>query len=255
MYASRGRPHTLALGIWLASRGALVVTGLVLSAIGAVAACVEAVAGTRWKGAALPAIAAHAIAWGAGVTVAFGAALHAVRRDRAEGVVALARARGANAADYVRGRVGGLIAVLAIAVGGGTLASGIAATSVAHPALATARATVGALAYSLAFAATLGPVALAALGARSRGTGYLALLAVVVIPELLSPWTSALLPHGWNELTSIPAALDAIGSGAASPIHGAMHLLRGLAMLAAVVGASLVVVAAQVSRVDPRNAA
>jgi hypothetical protein len=255
MHASRGRPHTLALGIWLASRGGLVKTGLALTAIMAVAACLEAVAGTRWRGAALPVIAAHAIAWGAGITVAFGAALQAVRRDRVEGVVALARARGASATDYVRGRVGGLVAVLAVSVGGGTLAAGIAATSVAHPALVAARATFAALVYSLAFAATLGPVALAALGARSRGTGYVALLAVVVIPELLAPWTSALLPHGWDELTSIPAALEAVGRGAASPIHGAMHLLRGLAILAAVVGASLVVVAAQVSRIDVRDAA
>jgi len=254
MHASRGRPHTLALGIWLASRGGLVVAGFVIAALCAVVAVVEAASGGAWRGAALPAIAAHAIAWGAGVTVAFGGALHAVRRDRAEGVVALARARGAGAADYVRGRVGGLVVVIALSVAGGTLVAGIAATSFAHPALAPARATVGALAYSLAFAATLGPVALAALGARSRGGGYAALLAVVVLPELISPWTSALLPHGWSEVTSIPAALEAVGRGVVSPAHAGMHLARAFAMLAAIIGASLVVVAAQVSRVDASDA-
>jgi hypothetical protein len=227
----------------------------VLSAVGAIVAVVEAVAGGRWRGSPqLPVIAAHAIAWGAGVTVAFGGALQAIRRDRVDGVVALARARGAGAADYVRGRVGGLVTVIAISVGGGTLAAGIAATSVAHPALTAARSTFGALAYALTFAATLGPVALAALGARSRGGGYAALLAVVVLPELIAPWTSALLPHGWIELTSIPAALDAVGMGAASPARAAMHLARAMAMLAAVIGASLVVVAAQVSRVNLRDA-
>jgi len=255
MHGSRGRPHTLALGMWLASRGGLVLAGFVLAATIAVVAALDAVGGGRWQGAALPMIAAHAIAWGAGVTIAFGAAMQALRRDRAEGVVALARVRGAGATDYVRGRVGGLVAVLAISVGGGTLAAGLAAASVAHPPLSAARATIGALAYSLAFAATLGPVALAALGARSRGAGYAVLLAVLVAPELASPWTGALLPHGWSELTSIPAALEAIGTGAVSPHHAGMHLARALAMLAAVVGASLVVVAAQVSRVDVTDAA
>jgi|HubBroStandDraft_1064217.scaffolds.fasta_scaffold29762_2 hypothetical protein len=255
MHASRRRPHTLAFGIWLASRGGLVAAGFVLSAVGAVVAVVEAVAVGRWRGAAeVPVLAAHAIAWGAGVTVAFGGALQAIRRDRLEGVVALARARGAGAADYVRGRVGGLVTVLAVSVGGGTLAAGIAATSAAHPALPAARSTFGAMAYALAFAATLGPVALAALGARSRGGGYAVLLAVVVLPELIAPWTSALLPHGWFELTSIPAALDAVATGAASPARAAMHLARAIAMLAAVVGVSLVVVAAQVSRVNVRDA-
>lgn len=230
-------------------------SGLVLSAAGGLAAVVVALAGGPWRGAALPTIAAHAIAWGAGVTVAFGAASQATRRDRVEGVLALARARGLGAADYLRGRVGGLVAILAIAVGGGTLAAGIAATSVAHPALSTARSTVGALAYSLAFAATLGPVALATLGARSRSGGYAALMAVVVLPELLSPWTLVLLPRGWSELTSIPSALEAVGVGAASPYHAAMHLARALAMLAAVIGASLAIVAAQVSRVDVGDAA
>jgi hypothetical protein len=231
------------------------VSGLVLSAVGGVTAVALAIVGGPWRGPALPTIAAHAIAWGAGVTLAFGAALQAIRRDRVDGVVALARARGVGAADYVRGRVGGLVAILAVSVGGGALAAGIAATSVAHPALPVARSTAGALAYSLAFAATLGPVALATLGARSRGGGYAALLLVVVLPEVLSPWTSALLPHGWRELTSIPAALDAIGSGVVSPYHAAMHMARALAMLAAVIGASLVVVAAQFLRLDVRDTA
>jgi hypothetical protein len=254
MQASRGRPRTLALGIWLASRGGLVVAGIVLAALCTAGAVFEALGGGRWRGPALPAIAAHAIAWGAGVTIAFGAALQAVRRDRMDGVVALARARGASAGDYARGRVGGLVVVLAASVAGGTLVSGIVAISVAHPPLPAVRSTFGALAYSLAFAATLAPVALAALGSRSRGGGYLAFLAVVVIPELLSPWTSELLPNGWGELTSIPAALEAVMRGAASPSHAPMHLARALAMLAAVIGASLVVVAAQVSRVGVSDA-
>jgi hypothetical protein len=253
MHGSRERPHTLALGIWLASRGGLVAAGLALSAAGALAAAAEAMTGGPWRGATLPAITAHAIAWSAGITVAFGAALQAMLRDRVEGVLALAHARGLGAADYLRGRVGGLVTVLAICVGGGTLVAGIAATSVANPALATARSTVGALAYSLAFAATIGPVALATLGARSRSGGYAALLGVVVLPELLSPWTAALLPRGWSELTSIPAALDAVERVAASPNHDGMHVARALAMLAAVIGASLVIVAAQVSRIDVRD--
>ena len=176
------RPRTLALGTWLAARGALAGVGIALSILGALGSVVAAVAVAGAGGAAvqLPLLESSVIAWGAGVMLAFGGALHAIRRDLEQGVVALVRARGASVGAYVRGRVGGLVVVLAVAVGGATLVAGIAATSVAHPAVAAARTSAAALVYALAFAGTLGPVAMAALGARTRAGGYLTLVAVLV---------------------------------------------------------------------------
>jgi hypothetical protein len=154
---------------------------------------------------------------------------------------------------YVRGRVGGLVGVLAVAIGGATLVAGIAATSVAHPALTAVRTSAAAVVYALAFAATLGPVAMAALGSRTRRGGFLALLAVLGLPELLSPWTATLLPRGWHELTSIPAALSAVRAGVAAPAAMAVPMARALAGLAAVVALSFVVIAARVRQTDAQG--
>lgn len=250
--------RTLALGTWLAMRGVMPALGIALAVLGAAAfaALALVVGGSRAEAAAeLPSVASSAIAWGAGMTLAFGASMRAVTRDREHGIIALARARGASVGAYVSGRVGGLVVVLAIVVGGATLVAGLAATSVARPALPAVRATLGALAYALAFAMTLGPLAMAALGSRTRAGGYLSLLAVLVVPELASPWTSALLPRGWSELTSVPAALAAVRAGVASPVALAAPLARALAGLAAVVAVSLVVVAARVRRGDAEGRA
>jgi hypothetical protein len=184
------------------------------------------------------------------MVLAFGAAMRAVRRDREEGIVALARARGVSLGAYVRGRVGGLVVVLALVVGGATAVAGVVGTSIARPWWPAARASIAALAYALAFAATLGPVALATLGGRSRSGGYLTLLAVLVLPEVLAPWTSALLPEGWHELTSLPAALRAVRLGVANPAAMGAALARAIAGLAAVSALSLVVIAARAQDAD-----
>jgi hypothetical protein len=251
------RSHCLALGVWLASRGGIVAVGFAISALGALAsigALVAFGAGQGHGATRVPALTAQLVAWGSGVTIAFGGALHAARRDRDEGVTALLRARGVTAAAYVRGRVGGLAIVVAAAVAGPTLVAALAATSFARPVLPVVRASLGALAYALAFAATIAPVAMATLGARTRAGGYLALVSVLVVPELLSPWTGALLPRGWTELTSIPAALSAVGAGFTSPAAAA-HLARALAGLGAIVAASLLVVAVRLPRIDARGRA
>jgi hypothetical protein len=256
-YRTGSMIRTLALGTWLAARGAFAAVGIGLAAMGAMAFAAMAVAVGSRGGAAteLPLVASSAIAWSAGVMLAFGAALRALRRDREQGIVALTRARGATVGAYVRGRVGGLVILLAVVVGGATLVAGLAATSVARPPLPAARATLGALAYALAFAVTVGPLAMAALGARTRAGGYVSLLAVLVVPELLAPWTSTLLPRGWDELTSVPAALAAVRAGVTSPGTMAAPLARALAGLAAVVALSLVVVAARVRHGDAEGRA
>jgi hypothetical protein len=244
--------RTLALGAWLATRGPLATVGFVLAALGAVASIVAAFAIARQGGrgaARVPTFASEAIAWGAGMTLAFGGALRAIRRDRDQGILALVRARGVSIGAYVRGRVGGLVVVLAAAIGAATLVAGLAATS-ASASTAAARSGVAALVYALAFAATLGPVAMASLGASTRAGGYGALLAVLAVPELLSPWTSALLPSGWRELTSIPAALEAVRAAVTSPLEAGAHGARAIAGLAAVVAVSLVVVELRVTRIE-----
>jgi|HubBroStandDraft_6_1064221.scaffolds.fasta_scaffold331048_2 hypothetical protein len=249
MEAPRGRPRTLALGMWLTTRGALARASLAITALGALGSIAAALA-TRGTPTLeeLPTLASMALTWGAGTTLAFGGALHALRHDRERGIVALARARGVSVAGYGGGRVGGLTVVLALAMGGGTLVAGLAATAVAGPAAhALARASVAAVVYALAFAVTLGPVAMAALGGRSRAGGYATLLAVLVVPELLGPWTGALLPKGWRELTSIPAALEAVRAGVQFAGPALLHAARAAVALVAIVAASLVLVHARVS--------
>jgi len=239
----------LALGAWLATRGPLAAVGMgvaVLCAVGAVAAAAVVASEGGTAAAPLVLVASSAIAWSAGVLLAFGAALRAIGRDRDEGVLALVAARGGSVASYVRGRVGGLVAVLAAGVGGPTLVAALAAVSVGHPAGPVARAGLASLVYALAFAATVGPVAMAALGARTRAGGYFTLLAVLVVPELLAPWTSAALPRGWTELTSIPAALAAVRAGVLAPVTNGAPAARAVAGLAAVVAIALLVVAARV---------
>jgi hypothetical protein len=248
------RRQSLALGMWLAARGGVVASGFVLATLAGVVAAVTVAASSGRAAARVPWFTAQIVAWGAGVTIAFGGALHAIRRDRDEGVVALARARGMGAASYVQGRVGGLAVIVGAAVAGPTLVAGIAATSLTRPPWLAAQTTLGALTYAVAFAMTIAPVTMATLSARTRVGGYLGLVAVVALPELASPWTSALLPHGWSELTSIPSALAAVGGAFASPA-AAVHAARAVAGLLAVVAASLVVVVARLPDIDARGRA
>ena len=235
----------VALGAWLATRGALAAVGLVITGGAGLAAAIAAFATSTTRAAMLPGLASEVIAWGGGMMLAFGAALRAVRLDREEGILALARARGASLGAYVRGRVGGLVLVLALAVGGATLLACLGSIAAAHGGAVVARTSVGAMAYALVFAVTVGPVALAALGARTRAGGYLTLLAVLVLPEVLGSWTARLLPRGWHELTSIPSALDAVRVGASHPVVSGAHAARALAGLAAVVSLAMLTVAAR----------
>src|SRR6202043_1971482 len=125
---------------------------------------------------------------------------------------ALARARGMSDSRYLVGRIGGLALVVALVVVGGTFL-----TSVTCLALATADATgavlrgsLAALAFALVFSVVLPAVAMAALGARPGGGGYAALLAVLVIPEILRALTAELLPCDWHRPTSIPGSLSEV---------------------------------------------
>ncbi len=250
MNGSRAQPRVLALGVRLASRGALTIASLALVALGGLVSVAVAFSSVGRDATHLATTAAMTIAWSAGLMVAFGCALRAFARDWEDGIIALARSRGIQAKAYIRGRVGGLVIVLAVALGGATLVASLAATAVARAPLEAARDGIAALAYALAFAATMGPLAMAALCTRSRTSGYLALVALLIAPELAAPWTASLLPRGWHELTSIPAALAAVKSGVLSPKADGLRMLRALVGLGAVVAVSLGVVRARLPRVS-----
>lgn len=249
MRGSEQRPRTLALGMWLAARGGLARTALGLAGAGAVVAAILANGHAGPFASHLPTLASMAIAWSAGVSLAFGGALLALKSDVEQGVVALARMRGVDLASYVRGRVWGLTALIAFAVGGATLPVGLVTALASADRLAGAREALAAFAYALAFSVTLGPLAMAALGTGARGVGYVSLAVVIGVPELLASWTAPLLPPGWHELTSIPSALAAVAVG----IRGGAslwHVVRALTGLAAVVAASLAVVWARLARAE-----
>jgi hypothetical protein len=251
VHRPRERPLALALGIWLAYRGALAAVAIALAALGTLAAIAYCLLARHADLTHFPTRATLAIAWSAGVMLAFGSSLRAVARDWEEGIVALARVRGVRAGRYMRGRVAGVVVVLATTVGGASLLASFAATAMTKEPLATARDGAAALAYALAFAATVGPVAVAALGAPSRIRGYLRFVAVLVLPELLSPWTAAALPAGWQELTSIPAALAALLTGIeATSWATALKMVRAGVGLAAVVAVSVALVQARTPRVS-----
>ena len=251
MPSRRARSAALVgLGSWLASRETLAIAGLAVTGLIGLGATLAALLASRARVVFMPDLASSAIAWGGGTMLAFGASLRALPVDREQGVRALVRARGASVADYVRGRVLGLVVVLAIAVGGATAVACLAAIATAHGASSVVQSSAGALVYALVFAATLGPVAMAALGARTRAGGYLSLLAVLVVPELLAGLTARLLPRGWYELTSIPEALAAVRAAVAHPVLSGAHGARGLAGLLAVIALALLVLAARVQMAE-----
>jgi hypothetical protein len=193
----------------------------------------------------IPAVASTLLAWGAGVLLAFGASAQALRRDRAEGIRDLCRARGRSDTAYLWARVGGLGVELARLTCAGTLVCGLVAALLADSGAASARTlawTAGSLAFSLAYAAVLAPVAMATLGARRRLGGYLALVAVLGVPELFAGWSAKILPEGWEALGSIPGATMAIRT-ALQPSHVDPWLaMRAVAVLALVTALALLAV-------------
>ncbi|MCL2448004.1 MAG: hypothetical protein FWD17_03555 [Polyangiaceae bacterium] len=229
---------------------------LALAAIGAAVAVAFAIA---WRGGAaaatIPTRASTLVAWSAGILIAVGGALRAVPADADEGVVALLRARGVSANAYVRGRVGGLVVVIAAGVGGAVAASVVAALLAAPRRLEAAHSGLAALVYVAAFAATIGPVAMATLATRSRAAGYITFIAVIVVPEIAARWTTGLLPRGWHELTSIRTALAAVQEGVLAPAEGGLAMARAALALAAVAVVALAVVHTRIPHVGGGDAA
>ena len=176
------------------------------------------------------------LAWGAGVLLCFAASMRAFDRDREDGWDALVARHGATRSSYLFARIAGLAVVTLELVVPGTVLAGIATTLAArdgHVAREALSGTFAATAYAIAFSMVVAPVALAALGGRGRASGYVYLLAVLVLPALVAPWTGQLVPDEWGELVSIPGALDALRDALLGSIDGA-RALRAIVVLSAV---------------------
>ena len=174
---------------------------------------------------------ARVLGWGAGVLAAFAAAARALDRDRDDGYFALLESRGAHLGAYLWARIGGLALLLLVVVAGGTLITGLAAL----------RGTAAGVAYAVAFSVTVAPLAMAALGARSRTGGYGVLFLVLVVPELMASVTSELVPEPWGDVVSIPAALDSLREGLNAPLDPARCARAVFALAGVIVLATLVV--------------
>lgn len=258
--AHTGLAALLALGATLARRGVLAVVSMVVSALTAIVLAVLALAFARRGGDApvesVPVLASSAIAWGGGFLQAVVVAMGAFRRDRVEGIRHLFVMRTTSLRGYLVARVGGLAAVLAVVVGGGTLlvsALAIVAATQTQAVLRTLHTTLGALVFALAFAVVIAPVAFAALGARTRMSGYLVLLLFLIVPELVASTLAGALPSEVTELFAIPSALAALRSSLAPGSVEPVRFLRALVALAIFAGIALALVrrdAAAVERED-----
>jgi hypothetical protein len=193
------------------------------------------------------------MAWGAGHLVATAGAGRALREDRTSGLRALVRSRGVSQIGYARGRVLGLAVLLFAVVGGGTLVSGAAAILLSSHLGAAARAVqtlVAALVYAAAFALVVAPMALAALGARSRPGGFLRFSGILVLPVLIQSWTSSLVPAIWGDLLSVPSAMDALRASLLPPGLDGARLARAALALAAFGAVAFVVLLAEIAALD-----
>lgn len=242
MKGSRSLP-LLALGMTLARRGILPVASIVICIITALGLSVVAVMlasrGPRAPAHDVPLLASSALAWGGGFLLAFSAAAHALRRDRTDGIRGLFVTRTTSLRGYLLGRVGGLAVLIALLVAAGTLICGLAATAAASRAASVLRilqATGAGIVFAIAFGAVVAPVAFAALGARSRIGGYVFLICVVTLPELLVLGLGSALPESIADVLSIPSALNALRSSLAPGTEDLYRAARAIVALTLVVG-------------------
>jgi hypothetical protein len=245
------------LGITLARRGFLPVSSIVIcvaTTIGmAVLGAVLAARGPESPAHDAPLLASGALAWGGGFLLAFSAAAKALRRDREEGILALFVARTTSLRGYLAARIGGLAALIALLVAGGTLVCGLVTSAASSSAAAVPRvlhATGAGVVFALAFSAVVAPLAFAALGARSRIGGYLFLVGVVMVPEAIVLALGSALPASLAEVLSIPSALSALRSALAPGSVDLARALRALVALAVVVGLAVAVVRREAVVVD-----
>ncbi|MDF2692117.1 MAG: hypothetical protein K0S65_500 [Labilithrix sp.] len=236
----------IALGVTLARRGPLAVVSMAVSVLTALVLAVFAVGLARRGGDApvgsVPLLASSAIVWGGGFLQAVAVSAGALRRDRTEGIRHLIVTRTTSLRGYLVARVGGLAAVLAAFAGGGTLFVGVVAILAAgqgHTVTRTLHSTFASLVYVVAFALVIAPVAFAALGARTRVSGYFFLLLILVVPEIVARTLNSTLPTEVTELCAIPSALAALRSSIAPGSVEPLRTLRALVALALFAGVAM----------------
>ncbi len=235
------------LGVQLAQKGTLPIAAIAICLITTLIASLAAVALVQRGSSAheLPLLASSALAWGGGFLLAFAAAVHALRRDVADGVRAMFVARTASIRGYLFGRLAGLAVLLAVLVGGGTLLAGLAAAAAAPRIEAVPRilqATAAGFVFAVAFSVVVTVVAFSALGARSRLGGYLLLVAVVTIPELIVNGMGSMLPASIADVLSIPSALAALRTSLAPGTEDLQRGARAAFALAFVVAIAVLLV-------------
>ncbi|MBX3233012.1 MAG: hypothetical protein KIT84_12650 [Labilithrix sp.] len=252
-----GFPALLALGASLARRGPLAAISLGICALTVFVACIVAVAyATRGGSApayAVPIVTSSAVAWGGGILLAFSASASALRRDRVEGVRELFVTRTTSLRGYIVARVGGLAALLVLVVAGGTALTGtlaVLASLKAEGLPRTMQASAAAIAYAVGFAVVVAPVAFAALGARTRMTGYLFLLAVLLLPEAITSALEGRLPTELLEVLTIPSALASLRAAIAPGTSDVLRLLRATIALVAFGAAALVWIRRDLARLE-----
>lgn len=152
------------------------------------------------------------LVWGTGVLLAFGLSSRALVRDHQDGILDLFERHAFGRTAYILARTFGIACVLAAVLGAATLLSGTAIALMSFRPLESLRAvgaTLGAAAYVLLFSFTMAPLALAALGGRGKAGGYVVLLFLLGIPEVIAKMTEGVLPASFHELLSFGGALSA----------------------------------------------
>lgn len=252
-----GELSLLVLGMSLARRGVLPTVSIAICASTTLALAIIAgvltARGPQSPAHEVPIVASSALAWGGGFLLAFAVAAHALRRDRTEGIRELFVARTTSLRGYLFARVGGLALLVAACVAGGTLVCGLvgvagAARTSGVPAML--QATGAGIAFSLAFAAVVAPVSFAALGARSRIGGYVFLLAVVTLPELVVSMMGSSLPASVADVLSIPSALGALRTSLAPGTVDLWRTMRALVALSLVIAFAMFLVRRDAVLVD-----
>lgn len=194
-----------------------------------------------------------ALAYGTGVLVAFGGAAQAFRRDRDEGIRDFLRIRGIATSDYLFARIGGLVLAVALPTVGGIVAVGVASLLFAgrvHAVPEVARGLGVGVLFGLVFSVVVSLVSLAALGARNRAGGYLVLAALFGVPELLSSFTSSLVPRAWQGLVSLPGMLGTMRSSLLPGTFDGALLVRAFAALFGAILLLALLVRAELLRLD-----
>jgi len=104
--------------------------------------------------------------------------------------------------------------------------------------------------FSIAFSAVVAPIAFAALGARSRLGGYLFLIAVVSLPEVVVGMMGSTLPEAVADVLSIPSALSALRTSLAPGSVDLWRASRAIVALTFVVGLAMFLVRRDAILVD-----